>query len=142
MKNICVFIVLCFSLGCVANVFSEADSRIMVELPGPMKQHMLQNMRGHLVVIDQLLLLLADDKLDAASDLAEYELGMSSLGKHGASHIAPFYPMAMKKSGTNMHKAASQFSRIAQEGEVLSAYKALRNITAACNVCHLAFKVQ
>jgi len=120
----------------------HSDSRVMVELPAHMKSHMLENMRGHLVVIDQLLLLLGDEKFDQASDLAEAELGMSSLNKHGASHIAPFYPKQMRQAGTNMHKAASQFARIAQEGDSLESYKALRKITAACIVCHSGFKVQ
>jgi len=67
---------------------------------------------------------------------------MSSLSKHGASHMAPYYPAAMRKAGTGMHKAASQFARVAQEGDILPAYKSLRKITAACNVCHMAYKVQ
>jgi hypothetical protein len=134
-----IFVVLTF----VASNLSYAanDNRVMVELPAPMRAHMLQNMRGHLVVIDQLLKLLSEEKLDQASDLAEFELGMSSLNKHGAGHIAPYYPEAMRQAGTAMHKSASRFSRIAQEGDVLASVKALREITAACTTCHAGYKV-
>ena len=137
----------CFMILGVATAISGAsfaadDERMMVELPAPMKTHMLQNMRGHLVVIDQLILLLSEEKLDEASDLAEAELGMSSLNKHGASHIAPYYPKGMQQAGTAMHKSASQFARVAQEGDVLVAFKALRKITAACTGCHAGYKVQ
>ncbi len=137
----------CFMILSVATVISGAsfaadDKRMMVELPAPMKTHMLQNMRGHLVVIDQLILLLSEEKLDEASELAEFELGMSSLDKHGASHIAPYYPKGMQQAGTAMHKSASQFARVAEEGDVLVAFKALRKITAACNNCHAGYKVQ
>lgn len=120
---------------------AEPDPRILVELPAPMQAHMLQNMRGHLEVLDRLLLLLAEGRLDAAADLAESELGMSSLEKHGASHIAPFYPQGMQQAGTRMHHSASRFSRIAQEGDVLAAYKSLREITAACTACHAGYRV-
>jgi len=118
------------------------DNRVMVELPLPMKVHMLQNMRGHLQVIDQLLKLLSEEKLDQASELAESELGMSSLNKHGASHMAPYYPEAMRQAGIAMHKSASQFSRVVQEGDVLVSVKALREITAACTACHAGYRVQ
>jgi hypothetical protein len=117
------------------------DDRLMVELPAPMKVHMLKNMRGHLVAIDQLLKLLSEEKLDEASELAEAELGMSSLNKHGASHMAPYYPEAMRQAGITMHKSASQFSRVAQEGDVLASFSALRKITSACTTCHAGYKV-
>ena len=142
MKSSSMIVVVVFSFLFSSNAFSEADSRVMVELPSPMKAHTLKNMRGHLVVIDQLLMLLAEDKMDAASELAESELGMSSLTKHGASHVASYYPSGMRQAGTAMHKAASQFSRVAQEGEILAAYKSLRNITAACNVCHTGYRLK
>ena len=121
--------------------YAANDNRVMVELPVPMKDHMLQNMRGHLQVIDQLLKLLSEEKLDQASELAESELGMSSLNKHGASHMAPYYPEAMRQAGSAMHKSASQFSRVAQEGDVLASVKALRKITAACTACHAGYRV-
>ncbi len=121
--------------------FSESDSRAMVALPEPMKIHMLQNMRGHLVVLDRLLKLLADGDLDQASALAESELGMSSLNKHGAAHIAPYYPAGMRTAGTLMHKSASQFSRIAEEGDTQAAYGALGRITSACVACHAGYRV-
>ena len=120
---------------------ADSDQRVLVELPAPMKNHMLANMRQHLVIIDQLLLLLGEDRLDAASALAEAELGMSSLGKHGASHIAPFYPEGMREAGTSMHRAASRFALVAQEGDPRAAYRALQEVTAACNRCHAGYRV-
>ncbi|WP_275100370.1 cytochrome c [Sedimenticola hydrogenitrophicus] len=134
--------VVLFSLLLVTPAHAEPDARVMVELPAPMKAHMLQNMRGHLVVIDRLLLQLAEGRLDEAAELAEAELGMSSLDKHGASHIAPFYPEGMRQAGTRMHGAASRFSRTAQEGDAMAAYQALQQVTAACVGCHAGYRVQ
>ena len=136
------FFVFCLLL--IVNNLSHAtnDTRLMVELPAPMKAHMLENMRGHLLVIDQLLKFLSEEKFDEAADLAEAELGMSSLHKHGAHHIAPYYPKGMRLAGQTMHKSASQFSRVAQEGDTLAALKALSKVTAACTACHAGYKVQ
>lgn len=142
MKSSSAIMVVVFSFLFSSNALSEADSRVMVELPSALKEHTLKNMRGHLVVIDQLLMLLAEDKMDEASDLAEAELGMSSLTKHGASHVAAYYPEGMRQAGSAMHKSASQFSRVAQEGDLLAAYKSLRGITAACNACHAGYRLK
>jgi cytochrome c556 len=41
-----------------------------------------------------------------------------------------------------MHRAASRFALKAQEGEVLPAYKALSEITAACVACHSGYRIR
>jgi cytochrome c553 len=56
--------------------------------------------------------------------------------------MAPFMPEGMREAGTSMHRAASRFALKAQEGEVLAAYKALSDITAACVACHSGYKVK
>ena len=121
---------------------SSTDTRILVELPEMMQQHMLSNMRDHLAAINEILVFLGNDELDKAAEVAEYRLGMSSLDAHGASHMAKFMPEEMRQTGTSMHKAASRFALKAQEGEPLAAYKALSEITAACVTCHSGYKVK
>jgi hypothetical protein len=125
-----------------ASAQGESDPRIQLDLPAPMQTHLLANMRQHLVVIDQIIGMLASDELDKAAELAEAELGMSSLDKHGASHIAQYYPKQSAQFGTQMHKAASRFARVAQEGDALAAYKALGEITQNCVGCHATAKVR
>lgn len=131
-------------LLCLSSIsFAEdKDTRQLVEFPPMMQSHMLTNMRDHLVVINQILIFLANDELDQAADIAENRLGMSSLDSHHASHMAKFMPEDMRNTGTNMHKAASRFALKAQEGDVLPAYKALTEITSACIACHASYKVQ
>lgn len=118
------------------------DSRILVELPAMMQQHMLSNMRDHLAAINEILVYLEDGELEKAADTAEYRLGMSSLESHGASHMAKFMPEGMRETGTAMHRAASRFALKAQEGEVLPAYRALSGITSACVACHAGYRVK
>ena len=129
---------LLLSMACPAT----ADQRVLVELPPMMEEHMLANMRDHLAALDEILRLLAADSPESAAEVAEKRLGMSSMNAHGADHMAPFMPPAMRESGTAMHRAASRFARTAEAGEPLEAYNALNEITAACVACHAAFRVR
>ena len=65
-----------------------------------MQEHMLGNMRDHLVTLNEIIGNVADGNYDAAAKLAEERLGMSSLGLHGAVHMAPFMPQPMQDIGT------------------------------------------
>ena len=118
------------------------DSRQLVELPEMMQQHMMSNMRDHLVALNQILVNMANGQLDQAAEVAESRLGMSSLEAHGASHMAQFMPEGMRQAGTSMHRAASRFALKAQEGDALPAYKALSEITSACVACHSAYRIR
>ncbi|MES9964023.1 MAG: hypothetical protein ABW116_10825 [Candidatus Sedimenticola sp. 20ELBAFRAG] len=118
------------------------DARQLVKMPSMMQEHMLGNMRDHLLALDEILAHLAQDNLDKAADIAENRLGMSSLDAHGADHMAGFMPEGMRSTGTGMHKAASRFALKAQEGELLPAYKALKEITASCVACHAAYRIR
>ena len=113
-----------------------------MKLPEMMQEHMLSNMRDHLATLNDILHALADKDLDRAAKEAEQRLGMSSLDRHGASHMAPFMPKEMRGMGTAMHRAASRFAVTAQEGDAGSAYRALKDVTAACIACHTAYRIR
>ncbi|MDH5786472.1 MAG: cytochrome c [Chromatiales bacterium] len=121
---------------------AEDDPRQLVQLPEMMQQHMMSNMRDHLVALNDILTNMANDELDKAAEIAESRLGMSSLESHGASHMAGFMPEGMRDAGTAMHKAASRFAIKAQEGEAQPAYKALTEVTSACVACHASFRIR
>jgi len=127
------------------SVADDKDSRQFVELPPPMRQHMLTNMRDHLTAISEIQQALASGNFDQAADIAESRLGMSSLDSHGASHMAAFMPKEMQAIGTEMHRAASQFAVAAQEsavnGDIKPAIAGLAKITQRCVACHAAFRV-
>lgn len=118
------------------------DPRVVVTLPAMMQKHMLSNMRDHLAAINEILIYLADDDLEKAAEIAEFRLGMSALASHGAEHMSKYMPEGMRATGTQMHRAASRFALKAQEGEVLTAYKALTEVTSACVACHAGFKIR
>lgn len=135
-----IMLVLLASYG--VQSFGADDPRQHVQIPEPMERHMLSNMRDHLAAINEVLVNMADGKLEEAAAIAEFRLGMSSLESHGASHLAGFMPEEMRQMGTAMHRAASRFALRAQEGEPLPAYRALGDITSACVACHSNFRTR
>jgi hypothetical protein len=106
------------------------DSRELVRLPEPMQEHMLGNMRDHLATLNEIIGDVADGKFDEAAKLSEQRLGMSSLGLHGAAHMAPFMPQPMQDIGTSMHRAASRLAIV------------LHEVTTTCAACHASYRIR
>ena len=135
------FIVAAYCVGAPAEA---TDSRQLVEMPPPMAQHMLSNMRDHLVAITEILRALGNGEFQRASEVAERRIGLSSLDAHGAAHMAPYMPKAMQDIGTQMHRAASRFALVAQEagadGNSAKAVSALSKVTEQCVACHAAYR--
>ena len=136
-----------FTLLIVAapNFVIGGDNRSQVDFPETMREHMLSNMRDHLLALETITRLLSNQQYDEAAEVAETRLGMSSLESHGASHMARFMPDRMREIGTAMHRAASRFSIVAQEAEVeggLSrAFAALSEVMQQCVACHASYRV-
>jgi hypothetical protein len=128
---------------CTASLAAD-DARQLVKMPAPMTQHMLSNMRDHLLAITEIQRALGTGEYQRAADIAEQRIGLSSLESHGASHMAPFMPKPMQDIGTQMHKAASQFALVAQEtgadANVARAVGALSSVTEQCVACHAAYR--
>lgn len=128
---------------------ASEDTRQMVKLPAMMQEHMLANMRDHLVALDEMLGELAEGNIDKASEIAEARLGMSSMSLHGAAHMGKFMPKEMGQIGTQMHHAASRFVIVARDAELdpgkasqHKIYKALQEITQNCNACHQGYRIR
>jgi len=125
---------------------AEGDSRVAVDMPTMMQDHMRANMRDHLHAIQEIQSMLAVGEYDAAADIAEKRIGMSSLAAHGASHMAGFMPKGMQDTGTAMHQAASRFAVTAQEAGVTRdlprALGALSKVTMQCVACHAGYRLK
>ena len=124
---------------------SFADSRQLVEFPEMMRDHMLENMRDHLLALTEIQHHLALEEYEKSAIVAENRLGMSSLDGHGASHMARFMPVAMQQIGTQMHKAASRFAIIVQEGGLEGSTpkiaEGLAGVMQQCVACHSSYRV-
>lgn len=137
---------LALSLAALLPAVQAADTRQAVEMPAPMREHLLANMRDHLAAMGEIQAALAAGKFEQAADIAENRIGMSSLESHGASHMAPYMPKGMQDIGTTMHRTASRFARTAQEAQVKGgvplALNALAGLTQQCVACHASFRLQ
>jgi hypothetical protein len=143
MKKCIIIALILTTFGLPTSSF--ADSRQLVELPEMMRDHMLENMRDHLLALTEIQQYLALEEYDKASTVAENRLGMSSLGGHGASHMARFMPATMQQIGTQMHKAASRFATIVQEGGLEGSTpkiaEGLAGVMQQCVACHSSYRV-
>lgn len=132
-------------LVAIATAAPAADTRQKVELPPMMRDHMMGNMRDHLLAVTEIQEALAAGAFERAADLAENRLGLSSLNSHGANHMAPHMPQAMRDIGTGMHRAASRFAVAAQEaavtGDTRRALGSLAEVSRQCVACHAAYRV-
>lgn len=125
---------------------ADADTRVEVVFPEPMRSHTLSNMRDHLKAVAEIQAALAEGKYDVASSVAEQRLGMSSLKSHGAHDVARYMPAGMQAAGEAMHRSASRFAIEAQNsaatGDLKPAVQALAQVTATCVACHAGFRLR
>jgi hypothetical protein len=127
------------SMPLLAN--ADQDARQKIKLPGMMKEHMLGNMRDHMLAIHEIQSALAKNELDKAADIAEQRIGMSSLAEHHAAMMAPYMPKNMQDIGTEMHHAASRFAMTVKEGDARKSLDGLSQITQQCVACHAAYRL-
>ena len=130
---------LLFSMPLLAS--NDQDVRQKIKLPAMMKEHMLGNMRDHMLAIHEIQSALAKNEVDKAADIAEQRIGMSSLVEHHAAMMAPYMPKNMQEIGTEMHHAASRFALTVKEGDAMKSLDGLAKITQQCVACHAAYRL-
>ena len=125
---------------------SAADTREFVKFPPELVEHIITNMRDHLLALQQINEALASGELEIAGKIAEERLGMSSLRLHCGTEVARYMPQGMQYAGMEMHKAASRFAIEAQNvgvtGELKPALGALDEVMAACVGCHAGYRLK
>ena len=122
----------------------SSDLRQLVSMPDQALQLMREDMLDHLSALNEIIGYLGENNLNAAADVAETRMGKSSMGKHRATGMGPgrFMPIEMRNLGWGMHESATEFSLVAKEGDVKSAYSALQKVTTACVVCHYSYRTR
>ena len=136
----------------------QKDTRIEVDVPDPMKNMMLTNMRGHQQAIADILAALAKGDGEGAATIANTRLGVAAPGsaackpnaktgelgdmpKMMASHM----PEEMRALGMTMHAQADKFAeeaaKVKQGGDLRPALAELGQVVQACNACHNAYRL-
>ncbi len=121
------------------------DKRQLVQFPPAQREHVLSNMRAHLVSLRDIQEALGGGDFQKAAQIAESSLGMSSLHDHHADENAKYMPAPMAQLGSAMHRAASQFALAAQDASASGDFKkplaALAKLSASCVACHAAYRL-
>ncbi len=84
-----LFAIILLITACLSTTSAaDSDTREQVKFPEMMQQHMLSNMRDHLVVINEILIYLTTDEMDKAADIAENRLGMSAMSPPVSAYMS------------------------------------------------------
>jgi len=121
-----------------------SDLRQLVTMPEQTRKLMREDMLDHLSALNEIIGYLAENNLDTAAEVAETRMGKSSMGKHRGTGMGPgkFMPAEMRKIGWGMHESASEFSQVAKDGDLKSAYNALQKVTSSCVACHYSYRTR
>ncbi len=122
------------------------DMRQLATLPPPAQETLREEMLANLVALNEILGLVAADKIKEAGVVAEQQLGLSAQGKNRdkpfEARPGPHMPAAMHALGMEGHRAASQFAKAAQAGDRARALALLPNLTNACVSCHAMWRTR
>ena len=116
---------------------SNDDGRISLNLNIMQKKHQLKNMRSHLEAVQNIILLLSEDKYDEASTLAYEKLGSTTEMR---LMCASFGNETFENMGLEFHKSADEMSEIMKEKDKEKSLTALSKTMNYCVQCHSMFK--
>lgn len=122
------------------------DTRQLARLT-PLAQEVLrQEMLDNLIAINEILSLVAENKLKEAGEAAEARLGRGAMGKNARlpfeQRPGPQMPAAMHELGRSGHLAASEFAAAAAGGDRERALALLPKLTANCVACHASYRTR
>ena len=139
-----------FALGLAATLLVgqalAADARQFATLPPAAQDSLREEMLANLLAINEILTLMAANKVAEAGEVAEKSLGQSAMGKHRSKPLdarpGPHMPPEMHGIGIDGHRAASEFARAAASGDRERAVALLPGLTAACVACHYSWRTR
>jgi cytochrome c556 len=122
------------------------DMRQLAPMQAAAQANLRDEMLANLRALNEILGLVAQGKYKEAGALAEESLGVSAMGKNRDQPLearpGAQMPPAMHNLGTEGHKSASEFARIAASGDRDKTVAALPLLSGACVACHHSFRVR
>lgn len=122
------------------------DLRLFAPLTPQAQETLRLEMLDNLVAINEILALLADNKVREAGKVAETQLGKSAMGKNARlpfdARPGPQMPAAMHDMGRNGHFVASEFAAAASTGNRDAAFARLPALMNACIACHASYRTR
>lgn len=124
-------------MGMHQHDMNMADSRISLDLPAPMKQHQLSNMREHVEAIKSIVGLMAENKFEDASKIAHSKLGLSP---EMQAMCGMFNNENFNKLGLAFHKSGDELGDALQSKDVNTSLRALNKTMQYCVTCHTTYR--
>lgn len=122
------------------------DTRLLAKLTPQAQETMRQEMFDNLLALNEILTLLADDKVKEAGVVAEERLGRGAMGKNAQlpfeARPGPQMPREMHRLGIDGHFAASEFATAAANGDRNAALFKLPALMGACIACHASYRTR
>lgn len=122
------------------------DTRQLAKLTPQAQEVLRQEMLDNLIALNEILSLMAENKVREAGDVAETRLGQSAMGKNARlpyeARPGPQMPQAMHRLGMEGHRTASEFARVAATGDRDQAMAMLPGLTGTCVACHAAYRTR
>jgi hypothetical protein len=144
MKRTLPILLLLAGLG-MQPAFAE-DNRQLAPLTPAAQETLRLEMLDNLLAFNEILTLLAENKVKEAGLVAETRLGKSTMGKNARlpfdARPGPQMPAAMHELGRNGHAVASEFAQIASSGNQQAALLKLPALLNTCISCHAAYRTR
>ncbi len=118
-------------------IVKSDDGRISLHLNAMQKKHQLSNMRSHLVAVQTLIELIAEDDFEKASKVAYTQLGTTTAMR---LMCASFGNKKFEDMGLKFHSDADKMSEILKTKDKDKSLKALSKTMNSCISCHATFK--
>lgn len=114
-----------------------ADSRTTLNLSPQMKQHQLSNMRGHVVAIQSIIGLMAEQKFTEAAQVAHSQLGLTPDMQSMCSKMGDEKFHAL---GYAFHKSGDDLGDTLQSKDLNASLRALNTTMSYCVSCHASYR--
>jgi hypothetical protein len=119
------------------NMKMEKDNRISLNMSSQQAQHQLMNMRNHLVAVQSIIEMIANDNYDEASKMAHDELGLTPEMK---MMCTSFDNPEFVELGLGFHKSADTLGNVLTTKNKMESLQALSKTIGYCVNCHATFK--
>lgn len=101
------------------------------------KQHQLANMRAHLDAVRKIILSIAENDFDGASEIASNQLGMN---KKMMAMCNSFGNETFKSMGMTFHKSGDELAKTLKTGDLQASLRASNTTMSSCVSCHATFR--
>lgn len=116
---------------------SVSDTRISLGLSPAMKQHQLGNMREHVLAVQTIVGLMADNKFDEASNIAREKLGLTP---EMQKMCGSFNNENFNKLGLAFHKSGDELAETLKGKNMQTGLRALQKTMSYCVECHATYR--